>query len=87
MNQLKLLRTARLFLQNLLTNNLYGADRQTKGHGSQLHQAEQSYKRTNPHEPESILTAKKGTNFISKSLAKASTKMTLTLIMLGQLGK
>ena len=87
MNQLKQLRIARLFLQNLLTNNLCGVGQQIRGHGSQLHQAEQWYKRTNPHEPESIPTAKSGTHFISESLATASTKMILTLIMLVQLEK
>ena len=62
------------------TNNLCGAAQQTRGHGSQLLQAEQPYRKTNPQEPELIPTAKLETFFISKLLAMVLTKMILTLI-------
>ena len=72
---------------DLLTSNLYGAVRQMREPGLLLHQADQSYKKTNPREPESILTAKSEILFISKLLAMVSIRMISTLITQEQLVK
>ena len=87
MNQLKHLSTVLPLPQSLPTNNLCGAAQQTRGHGSQLLQAEQQYRKTNPREPELIPTVKLEMFFITKLLAMVSTEMILTLITHEQLEK
>ena len=64
-----------------------GVVRQIRGRGSQLPQADQSYRKTNPREPELTPIAQPELLFTSKLLAMASTRMISILITHEQMGK